>query len=109
MSVKPKFEIGDHVVFKGTTGRKKRLRDYLGGFRKDKDGKDVLIDIPAQVFRVTDHRVETCYGGTQVHYVMRALAIGSDGIGFEHAAAVTAENKLFNAREVELEAAPEVP
>lgn len=102
MAVTPKFSIGEHVVFKGTTGRKKRVLDYL---KRPKD--DEVFSVPAQVFRVTDHLVETCYGGTQIHYGLRPLALGSDGLAFDHCGAVTAEREIWKAREIELEAAPE--
>lgn len=101
--VKPAFKIGDHVVFKGTTGRKKKLLDRWFDTKKAPEE----IAIPAQVFRVTDHVVETCYGGVQVHYVLRGLGIGADGYGFSHNAAIGVEREMTKAREVELEAAPE--
>ena len=98
---KPKFNIGEYVFFKGTTGRKKRIFDW----QKKPTGE--FQDVHAQVFRVTDTMVEACYGGTQVHYNLRPMTFGHDGFVFNHIGAVSVERDLFKAREIELDPAPE--
>ena len=98
--MEPKFKIGDHVVFRGTLGRKKFFR-----FPFTKDAEKELQDVPAQMFRVTDTLIETCYGGTQIHYTLRPLGVGSDGLSYDDRV-VGVVKDLFKAREIELEISP---
>lgn len=88
-----KFKIGDEVCFVGTKGKKK-----FSMWKKI----DQEILVGAQVFRVVDVIVETCYGGTQVHYNLRAMAYGHDDVA-SCDSLVGVQRDLVRAREIELE------
>lgn len=97
-----KFKIEDEVIFKGTRGKKK-IFSFRGLLSKEEIDKRAAT--PAQVFRVTDVKTDTCYGGTQVHYNLRPMMYGEGGAVNENAGLVGVHEQLFTAREIELEKA----
>lgn len=95
--MKPKFKIGDSIIFKGSKNRKMKFFDRV--FGKKEQFKVVEHNVTARVYIVTDIWIEICYGGTQIHYNLRGTFL--DGKSLE----CGVEERTIRAREIELERA----
>ncbi len=71
--MKPKFEIGDEVIF--TKSKNQTVKFSMDKFlRKDKNKIEYeLMKLEPRIFYVTDIKVDICYGGCQIHYNLRGL------------------------------------